>query len=48
MFVASIFGKKAAIEKLSSSLTVDIEHTKSTLSWNPPITLDEGIRRCFE
>ncbi|ETJ48417.1 NAD-dependent epimerase/dehydratase family protein [Pseudoalteromonas agarivorans] len=48
MFVASIFGKKAAIEKLSSSLTVDIEHTKSTLSWKPPITLDEGIRRCFE
>lgn len=47
-FSASIFGKKAAVERFSSSLTVDIEHTKKTLNWNPPITLDEGIRRCFK
>lgn len=46
--VASVFGKKAAIEKFSSSLTIDIEHTKKTLNWKPPITLDEGIRRCFK
>lgn len=47
-FVASIFGKKAVVERFSSSLTVDIEHTKNTLNWKPPITLDEGIRRCFK
>lgn len=47
-FAASIFGKKAAVERFSSSLTVDIEHTKNTLNWKPPITLDEGIRRCFK
>nr|WP_217704624.1 SDR family oxidoreductase [Pseudoalteromonas sp. McH1-7] len=46
--VASFFGKKAIVERLSNSLTVDIEHTKKTLSWKPPITLDEGIRRCFK
>lgn len=46
-FLASIFGKKEAVEKFSSSLTVDIEHTKKTLDWRPVITLDEGIRRCF-
>ncbi len=46
--IASIFGKKAVVEKFSSSLTVDIEHTKKTLNWKPPITLDEGIRRCFK
>lgn len=45
--IASIVGKKAVIERFSSSLTVDIEHTKNTLNWNPPITLDEGICRCF-
>ena len=44
---ASIIGNKAAFERFSSSLTVDIEHTKKTLNWKPPITLDEGIRRCF-
>ncbi|ATG76505.1 NAD-dependent epimerase/dehydratase family protein [Pseudoalteromonas sp. 1_2015MBL_MicDiv] len=48
MFVASIFGKKEAVEKFSSSLTIDIEYTKKTLNWKPPITLDEGIRRCFK
>lgn len=47
-FAAKIFGKKSAVERFSSSLTVDIEHTKNTLNWKPPITLDEGIRRCFK
>lgn len=46
--IASIVGKKATVERFSSSLTVDIEHTKNTLNWKPPITLDEGIRRCFK
>lgn len=47
-FLASIVGKKVTVERFSSSLTVDIEHTKKTLNWKPPITLDEGIRRCFK
>lgn len=47
-FVASIIGKESAVERFSSSLTVDIEHTKNTLNWKPPITVDEGIRRCFK
>lgn len=47
-FLASIVGKKAAVERFSSSLTVDIEHTKNTLNWKPPITLAEGIGRCFK
>jgi nucleoside-diphosphate-sugar epimerase len=47
-FVASIVGKKTIVERFSSSLTVDIEHTKKTLNWAPPVTMDEGIRRCFK
>lgn len=47
-FLAAMVGKKEAVERFSSSLTVDIEHTKKTLNWKPPITLDEGIRRCFK
>lgn len=46
--IASIVGKKSVVEKFSSSLTIDIEHTKNTLDWSPPVTLDEGIRRCFK
>lgn len=47
-FLALITGKKVALDKLISSLAFDIEHTKNTLNWKPPITLDEGIRRCFK
>ncbi|WP_348709014.1 NAD-dependent epimerase/dehydratase family protein [uncultured Pseudoalteromonas sp.] len=46
--LASLVGKKASVESFSSSLAVDIFHTKKTLNWTPPITLDEGIRRCFK
>ena len=44
---ATILGKKAEMEKLCSSLQVDITHTKETLGWVPPISLEEGIKRCF-
>jgi nucleoside-diphosphate-sugar epimerase len=26
-------------------LQVDISHTRETLGWTPPITVDEGLRR---
>jgi nucleoside-diphosphate-sugar epimerase len=47
-FLAAIFGKKTTVKKFTSSLTVNIENTKKTLNWKPPISLDEGIRRCFK
>ncbi|MGU5725783.1 NAD-dependent epimerase/dehydratase family protein [Aeromonas caviae] len=40
-------GKQALIERLCGNLQVDISHTKVTLGWQPPISVEEGIRRCF-
>ncbi|UBO72862.1 NAD-dependent epimerase/dehydratase family protein [Aeromonas rivuli] len=40
-------GKHAVIERLCGNLQVDISHTKTTLGWQPPISLEEGIKRCF-
>jgi nucleoside-diphosphate-sugar epimerase len=40
-------GKQAVIDRLCGNLQVDITHTKQTLGWVPPITVEEGIRRCF-
>lgn len=40
-------GKQAVIDRLCGNLQVDISHTKETLGWKPPITLEEGIARCF-
>lgn len=41
-------GKQAIFDRLCGNLQVDITHTKETLGWAPPVTLGEGIRRCFE
>lgn len=46
-FVAKLFNKSAAIERLCDNLQVDISYTKDILSWVPPISVEEGIRRCF-
>lgn len=40
-------GKQAVIERLCGNLQVDISHTKKMLGWQPPISVEEGIKRCF-
>ncbi|MNE65578.1 hypothetical protein D3C80_1610640 [compost metagenome] len=45
--VGKLTGKQAVIERLCGDLQVDISHTKKKLGWQPPISVDEGIRRCF-
>lgn len=42
--VARLFGKQAAVERLTGSLQVDISDTREALSWSPPVTLDEALR----
>jgi UDP-glucose 4-epimerase len=41
-------GKQAVIDRLCGNLQVDISHTKDTLGWTPPVTVEEGIARCFK
>jgi nucleoside-diphosphate-sugar epimerase len=43
-----LLGKRAIIDRLCGNLQVDITPTKETLGWKPPISVEEGIRRCFE
>jgi nucleoside-diphosphate-sugar epimerase len=47
-FFAGLLGKESVIDRMSSNLQVDISHTKSTLGWKPPVSFEEGIRRCFK
>jgi nucleoside-diphosphate-sugar epimerase len=44
-FGAKVLGKQAVAQRLLGSLQVDISHTMNTLNWQPPISLDEGLRR---
>lgn len=44
---AKLTGKTAVIDRLCGNLQVDIRHTKETLGWTPPVSLEQGIKRCF-
>ena len=46
-FAGKLIGKQAVIDRLCGNLQIDMSHTKETLDWQPPITVDEGIKRCF-
>ena len=44
-FVANLLGKRAMAQRLCSSLVVDISHTKETLSWKPPVTIEQQLAK---
>ena len=41
----SMIGMSGAVNRLTKSLQVDIEDTKKILNWQPPISVEESIRR---
>jgi UDP-glucose 4-epimerase len=47
-FLAACLGRKNMATKLCDSLQVDIQHTQQKLGWTPPLTLEQGIARCFD
>ncbi|WP_318510109.1 UDP-glucose 4-epimerase family protein [Photobacterium leiognathi] len=38
------FGKEDVVHRLLGSLQVDISHTRKTLDWTPPQSIDDGFR----
>lgn len=47
MFGAGLLGKKAVAQRLLGSLQVDISKARNLLGWEPPVSAEEGLRRCF-
>ena len=45
---ARLLGKGDMAQRLLGSLQVDIGHTRRTLGWTPPVSVDEGLRRAAE
>lgn len=43
--VGKLLGQADKAQRLLGNLQVDISHTCQTLSWKPPISVDEGLRR---
>lgn len=46
--VGRVTGKMGVVDRLLGSLQVDITHTKNTLGWIPPQTLEEGFKETAE
>ncbi|TWI76902.1 nucleoside-diphosphate-sugar epimerase [Desulfobotulus alkaliphilus] len=46
-FCAVLTGKKKMAHRLLGSLRVDIGKNKELLGWTPPLSVEEGLRRCF-
>lgn len=44
---AALLGRKVMAQRLLGSLQIDISQTCETLNWQPPFTVEEGLRRCF-
>ena len=42
---ARLLGKQAMARRLCGSLQVDITKARTMLGWNPPVSVDEGLRR---
>lgn len=43
--VATVLGKSAVANRLLGSLQVDIKHTKTTLQWQPPVSMDLALEK---
>ena len=43
---ATLLGKSDAVQRLCGNLQVDISKARNLLGWAPPVSVDEGLRRC--
>ncbi|MBL3824553.1 MULTISPECIES: UDP-glucose 4-epimerase family protein [unclassified Marinobacter] len=44
---AALLGKKPVARRLLDSLQVDISKAQNLLGWEPPLSVHDGLRRCF-
>ncbi len=45
---AAMLGKRDVAQRLCGSLQVDMTKTRRLLGWNPPLTLDQGLKKAVE
>jgi nucleoside-diphosphate-sugar epimerase len=45
VWVARLLGKQAITQRLCGSLQVDISRARELLDWQPPVNVDEGLRK---
>ena len=45
-FGAKLLGKQAEAQRLLGSFQVDISKARDLLDWEPPVSVDDGLKRC--
>ncbi len=45
---ASLSGQRASVRRLTRSLQLDITSTRELLGWNPPVSVEQGLRRAVQ
>lgn len=45
---ATLLGQQAVLQKLCTSLQVDISKTEALLGWSPPISVNQGLQLCAQ
>jgi nucleoside-diphosphate-sugar epimerase len=45
---AKLLGKRDVVQRLCTSLQVDMEKTRHLLGWTPPLSLDQGLKKAVE
>lgn len=45
---ATLLGKQGAVQRLCTDLRLDISKARDVLGWNPPVTMEEGLRRAIQ
>lgn len=48
LWIARLLGKEAVAQRLLGSLQVDITKTRELLNWQPPLTVNEGLKNLAE
>ena len=47
ILMTKLFGKGDLGQRLFGSLQIDISKVRELLGWEPPISVEEALRRCF-
>jgi len=48
ILIISLLGKRHLANRFFGSLHVDISKTRDLLDWNPPVSVEEALSRCYK
>lgn len=47
-FIGKLMGRSKDVDRLTGNLQIDMSYTSSTLGWNPPVSIENGLSETVE